>query len=254
MKIWDKIKKNKSTNQDTSTEKKGQSTNQKQDQSFGEYENLKNRQYSRSSRNKNNGKITPVNRIILFLLIVMIIVPITVLAFYQNQQGLPEPKSTDQVMASKVENESEKASRESSESVSTSESIVESESLVTESSKLSAESSKQASISVQTSIEEASISESLAAESTATTSSEVEESSVVESSEEAVSSSSSSESSASSSSESSSSASGTYAVKPGDNLYRIAVNHGMSLNELLELNGLSANASIGPGTTLKVQQ
>ena len=44
----------------------------------------------------------------------------------------------------------------------------------------------------------------------------------------------------------------SYTVQAGDNLYRIAVNHGMSLDELLELNGLSAGANIGPGTTLKV--
>ncbi|WP_390404512.1 LysM peptidoglycan-binding domain-containing protein [Lacticaseibacillus jixiensis] len=53
---------------------------------------------------------------------------------------------------------------------------------------------------------------------------------------------------------SSSVATGTYTVKRGDNLYRIAVNHGMTLAQLLQLNGLSSGSSISAGTVLKVQQ
>lgn len=45
--------------------------------------------------------------------------------------------------------------------------------------------------------------------------------------------------------------SGSYSVKDGDGLYRIAVNHGMSLNQLKALNGLSSNL-IHPGQVLKV--
>ncbi|MFD1486257.1 LysM peptidoglycan-binding domain-containing protein [Lacticaseibacillus baoqingensis] len=52
---------------------------------------------------------------------------------------------------------------------------------------------------------------------------------------------------------SSSTAGGTYTVKAGDNLYRIAVNHGMTLSELLQLNGMSSGASIAAGQTLKVK-
>ncbi|WP_338488538.1 LysM peptidoglycan-binding domain-containing protein [Ruoffia tabacinasalis] len=44
---------------------------------------------------------------------------------------------------------------------------------------------------------------------------------------------------------------GSYSVKAGDGLYRIAVNHGMSLNQLKALNGLSSNL-IQPGQVLKV--
>ncbi|MFL2128877.1 LysM peptidoglycan-binding domain-containing protein [Ruoffia sp. FAM 26255] len=45
--------------------------------------------------------------------------------------------------------------------------------------------------------------------------------------------------------------SGSYSVKAGDGLYRIAVNHGMTLNQLKALNGLSSNL-IHPGQVLKV--
>lgn len=45
--------------------------------------------------------------------------------------------------------------------------------------------------------------------------------------------------------------SGSYLVKASDGLYRIAVNHGMSLNQLKALNGLSSNL-IHPGQVLKV--
>lgn len=47
-------------------------------------------------------------------------------------------------------------------------------------------------------------------------------------------------------------AAASYKVTAGDNLYRIAVRHGMTLNQLLELNGLQPNSKIVPGSTLRV--
>ncbi|MDO4670510.1 MAG: LysM peptidoglycan-binding domain-containing protein [Aerococcus sp.] len=45
----------------------------------------------------------------------------------------------------------------------------------------------------------------------------------------------------------------TYTIKAGDNLYRIALNHGVSLSELVSANHLgSANALIQPGQTLVI--
>lgn len=47
--------------------------------------------------------------------------------------------------------------------------------------------------------------------------------------------------------------SGSYTVKSGDNLFRIAKNHGMTLDQLLSLNGLSRGSTISAGQTLKVK-
>lgn len=62
-----------------------------------------------------------------------------------------------------------------------------------------------------------------------------------------------SSSSSSASSSSSSAANGTYTVKAGDNLYRIAVNHGMSLSDIQALNGMGSSIAIAPGQQLKVK-
>ncbi|MCB0819959.1 MAG: LysM peptidoglycan-binding domain-containing protein [Bacteroidetes bacterium] len=45
-----------------------------------------------------------------------------------------------------------------------------------------------------------------------------------------------------------------YKVKPGDSLWKISVNHGMTLDELRKLNGLSSRSVIKPGMKLKVKK
>lgn len=45
---------------------------------------------------------------------------------------------------------------------------------------------------------------------------------------------------------------GTYTVQKGDNLYRIALNNNMSLDNLLSINGLSEKSIIHPGDILKL--
>lgn len=47
---------------------------------------------------------------------------------------------------------------------------------------------------------------------------------------------------------------GTYTVQAKDSLYRIAVNHGISLEELTEMNGITPGTAIHPGTTLIVPE
>ncbi|BDR58524.1 LysM peptidoglycan-binding domain-containing protein [Xylocopilactobacillus apicola] len=50
----------------------------------------------------------------------------------------------------------------------------------------------------------------------------------------------------------SSSATGTYTVKQGDSLYRIALKNGISLADLLKINGLTEKSVIVPGQKLKI--
>ncbi|MCZ0717656.1 LysM peptidoglycan-binding domain-containing protein [Aerococcus kribbianus] len=218
-----------------------------EDQSFDEYENLKNRKYSRSARNKKktSANVTPLQKVLLFLAVLVILVPVLVYGYYSNQQKLPEKETAEQVMVSKTQNSSEEeASRKESESIAASkkaesESVAkaESESQAKEASsrqaeedaRLAQESQEQAAAQAesQRQAEQASIAQSQEAANQAAQESEAE-------------------------SQAESQASGTYTVQPGDNLYRIAVNHGMTLDELLELNGLSSSSSIGPGTVLQV--
>lgn len=254
MKFWDKFLKNNKSNSDIQGNKESEkitdSANGSQEQSYGEYENLKNRKYSRSARNKGSKKITPINKVIVFLLVVMVLVPILVLTYYQNQKKLPEPQSPDQVMVTKTENESVRQSKLEEEKTRESRSIAESEaaSIAAESSRLLAESSREASIAQQSSIEAAAVSSSIAAAAAASAAEAAEAQSIsAQSDSQASGSDSTTESS-------NSDAVGTYTVNAGDNLYRIAVNHGMTLSELLELNGLSENSEIGPGMVLRVNQ
>lgn len=74
------------------------------------------------------------------------------------------------------------------------------------------------------------------------------------SSSESSSSAASSSVSESASSASSSSSDSTYVtVQPGEGLYRVAANNGLSLQQLLTLNGLSSSSQVAPGQQLKIK-
>lgn len=111
-------------------------------------------------------------------------------------------------------------------------------------------------VMLQKSISSASSSSSLAVNSNTATSTSSSRSS---SSSSVASTSTSSGSSASTASSSSSSSSGTrkittYVVQSGDNYYRIALSHGMDLDTLLSLNGITDTSSLPVGTELKVYE
>lgn len=44
----------------------------------------------------------------------------------------------------------------------------------------------------------------------------------------------------------------TYTVKAGDTLYRIAKNHGVNVNELMRVNGISDPRQLAVGRTLQI--
>jgi LysM repeat protein len=114
--------------------------------------------------------------------------------------------------------------------------------------------SKSSSVKDISSSSEKSSSSSKKESSSSSSSSTNDDTSSVSSSSKAESkSSSSASSSASSSSSSSTTATGSYTVKAGDNLYRIAVNHGMTLSQIQALNGMGSSVTVTPGQVLKVK-
>ncbi|WP_320164865.1 hypothetical protein [uncultured Trichococcus sp.] len=90
---------------------------------FGEDENLKSRQYSRSARNTKNKEVAPLLKVLLFLFLAILIIPFATIYFNKQNQNTPAPKSAEQVMinkrvASSSVESSEKASSEEAESSS----------------------------------------------------------------------------------------------------------------------------------------
>lgn len=181
---------------------------------FGEDENLKSRQYSRSARNTKNKEVAPLLKVLLFLFLAILIIPFATIYFNKQNQNTPAPKSAEQVMINKrvasssVESSEEASSEEISEEVSSEvvESPVEPESSIAET-----PSSSAAPAVVETPVE------------------------TVEEPETAT-----------------GVYNNSYTIQAGDNLYRIALNHGMTLDELMQANGLSSTeAQIGMALKVK---
>ncbi|PTQ84702.1 LysM repeat protein [Trichococcus patagoniensis] len=181
---------------------------------FGEDENLKSRQYSRSARNTKNKEVAPLLKVLLFLFLAILIIPFATIYFNKQNQNTPAPKSAEQVMINKrvasssVESSEEASSEETSEEVSSEvvESTVEPESSIAET-----PSSSAAPAVVETPVE---------------TIKEPETATGVYNN--------------------------SYTIQAGDNLYRIALNHGMTLDELMQANGLSSTeAQIGMALKVK---
>ncbi|MFY9901711.1 MAG: LysM peptidoglycan-binding domain-containing protein [Trichococcus sp.] len=177
---------------------------------FGEDENLKSRQYSRSARNTKNKEVAPLLKVLLFLFLAILIIPFATIYFNKQNQNTPAPKSAEQVMINKrVASSSVESSKEaSSEEVSSEvvESAEEPESSIAET-----PSSSTAPAVVETPVE---------------TVKEPETTTGVYNN--------------------------SYTIQAGDNLYRIALNHGMTLDELMQANGLSSTeAQIGMALKVK---
>lgn len=177
---------------------------------FGEDENLKNRQYSRSARNTKNKEVAPLLKVLLFLFLAILIIPFATIYFNKQNQNTPAPKSAEQVMINKrvASSSVESSEEETSEEVSSEvvESAVEPKSSIAKT-----PSSSAASAVVETPVETVKESE--------TTTGVYNNS---------------------------------YTIQAGDNLYRIALNHGMTLDELMQANGLSSTeAQIGMALKVK---
>ncbi|MDO4670791.1 MAG: LysM domain-containing protein [Aerococcus sp.] len=199
-----------------------------EDESEDDFESLNRRQYVRKSEDGSKKGITPTKKILMFICVLFILVPIVATAVYQNQNKAPEPESAEQVMVSKTENESAIEASKKKESESKAKAESESKAKQASESKAKAESESKA-----------------AAASAASEAEESQKNAQAQSQAQQASSTSKQETNQNV---------GTYTVSAGDNLYRIAVNHGMTLDQLLSLNGLSSNSNIAPGTVLRVYQ
>lgn len=173
---------------------------------FGEDENLKSRQYSRSARNTKNKEVAPLLKVLLFLFLAILIIPLQPSIIINRIKILLYPRalnkwwSTKRVASSSVESSEEVSSEEPEASSEVAESEAEPESTIVET-----PSSSTVPPVVETPVE--------TVEEPATTNGAYNNS---------------------------------YTIKAGDNLYRIAVNHNMTLDELMQANGLSSTeAQIG---------
>lgn len=188
---------------------------------FGEDENFNNRKYSRSARNSKNQEVAPLYKVLLFLFLALLIIPFATYYWSERSRTSPDPQTPEQVLIHKKTSEAE---TESSEDESTL--VAErNEAATEESSKNESESSQP--IESESSHSTPEQDESKPSESVAEPESEPE-------------------------SQPDEEYANTYVVQAGDNLFRIALNHGMDLEVLKSINGITAD-SIEVGTVLKVK-
>ncbi|AMB92056.1 LysM peptidoglycan-binding domain-containing protein [Aerococcus christensenii] len=176
------------------------------------FENLKNRQYSRSARNHKEKAISPTIKVLIFMGVLFIVLPYLLYVVYTNNKKQPESLNVDQVMVSKQKNEGQEKADEESQKEKESQDAQESKKKADDQAK---EASKKAAEDAKKDLDKE-------------------------------------DGNTSRQKPRNNQAAASYKVTAGDNLYRIAVRHGMTLNQLLELNGLQPNSKIVPGSTLRV--
>lgn len=169
---------------------------------FGEDENLKNRQFSRSARNSGGKAVAPLSNVLLFVFLIVIVAPVLFMWWFSivNSSNQVKPRTADDVMLTKTV-ETTTVAPETTVAPTTKQEATTTAPEATTAAPRQAETTQQ----------------------TPTTAAQQNGNY------------------------------GTYVVKQGDTLYRIAVNHGMDVATLKQINGLSGD-NIAPGTTLKVKQ
>lgn len=199
---------------------------------FGEDENFSTRQYSRSARHANSDEVAPLYKVLLFFFLALLIIPFGTIYWSRHTRNTPEPLTPDQVMVNKQITSSiagaeaevdtaEDTVRRSGEDVK----AEQPESVATEEEKPEETPAAESEEAVSTAEPE----EAEAEQPTAT---EEEPESEEDPADESY--------------------TNTYTIKAGDNLYRIALNHGMTLDELKAANGLNSDVA-EIGTVLKVK-
>ncbi|MBZ6526289.1 LysM peptidoglycan-binding domain-containing protein [Aerococcaceae bacterium DSM 111021] len=181
---------------------------------FGEDENLKNRQYSRTARNQPAKEATTLSKVLLFIIVVTVIAPFLLFIFVNAQRSNDEipNRSAEQINISRNSEISQLSSADESESTSD-----ESESVEESSSEISREP-----IEPEESIE------TVPETPPTPTVPEVPATPI----------------------ETPPTTGGTYIVQAGDSWYGIARNNGVDLNALLNANGASTETAIFPGEAI----
>lgn len=185
-----------------------QTEEQPWERKFGEEENLKNRQFSRSARNSGGKAVAPLSNVVLFVFLIVIVAPFLFMMWFyiSNNSNQVKPRTAEDVMLTKTV-ETTTVSGETTAATTKQEATTAANEATTTAPR-QAEQTTQAQQTQQT----------------PTTQAQQQNGNY-----------------------------GTYTVKAGDTLYRIAVNHGMDVATLKRINGLSGD-NIAPGTTLKVAQ
>ena len=185
-----------------------QTEEQPWERKFGEEENLKNRQFSRSARNSGGKAVAPLSNVVLFVFLIVIVAPFLFMMWFyiSNNSNQVKPRTADDVMLTKTV-ETTTVSGETTAATTKQEATTAANEATTTAPR-QAEQTTQAQQTQQT----------------PTTQAQQQNGNY-----------------------------GTYTVKAGDTLYRIAVNHGMDVATLKQINGLTGD-NIAPGTTLKVAQ
>ena len=178
-----------------------QTEEQPWERKFGEEENLKNRQFSRSARNSGGKAVAPLSNVLLFVFLIVIVAPVLFMMWFSisNNSNQVKPRTADDVMLTKTV-ETTTATPETTAATTKQEAT-------TTANEATTTAPRQAETTRQTPTTQAQQNGNY----------------------------------------------GTYTVKAGDTLYRIAVNHGMDVATLKQINGLTGD-NIAPGTTLKVAQ
>ena len=184
-----------------------QTEEQPWERKFGEEENLKNRQFSRSARNSGGKAVAPLSNVLLFVFLIVIVAPVLFMMWFSisNNSNQVKPRTADDVMLTKTV-ETTTATPETTAATTKQEATTTANEATTTAPR-QAEQTTQAQQTQQTPTTQAQQNGNY----------------------------------------------GTYTVKAGDTLYRIAVNHGMDVATLKQINGLTGD-NIAPGTTLKVAQ
>ena len=194
---------------------------------FGEDENLKNRQYSRTARNQPEREATTLSKVLLFMVICVCIVPF-ILFFWVNasRPQNPSPRTASQVSISRAESSSASSSSASSSSASESSSAVASASSL----------------------------ESKASESGhGLNNQQGEQPNQNQQGQQQGQNQQGQQQGQNQQGQQQQNQGGTtYVVQAGDSWYRIAANNGVSLDALLAANGATVETTILPGQTIVI--